>query len=264
MKRNNYEVQILVNGNPVKEYFHEGKVFIKGEKGSKYSIKIKNNGLKRIVAIPTVDGISAITGNPGDLNDSGYVIEGYDSVTIDGWRVTDNEVATFFFSSKNSSYVSRVNADKGNVGVIGVAIYRERDIYYSKRELINNFPLNEPAKPFNPYYPSSEPMLWDNHSSTCRGSSVMCSAAGFNVQDSNMKIKQDIGTGFGEYKKSNVTNVDFERDPSSLVTFEIYYNTRKELERMGVNFEEKPKYITPSAFPNQYCKPPKDIKYPNR
>ena len=104
MYQNDYEVQVLVNNKPVKEYLHNSKYFIEGRKDTSFKIKIKNNGFRRIIAVPTVDGLSVMDGKPASVNSSGYVIDGRSSMTVDGWRVSNDEVSTFVFCSKNKSY----------------------------------------------------------------------------------------------------------------------------------------------------------------
>ena len=66
-----------------------------------------------------------------------------------------------------------------------------------------------------------------------------------------------LGTGFGQDKYSPVTTVDFEKEGSPSEVFSIYYNTRENLEAIGVEFR-RAVYVTPSAFPNEdgYCERP--------
>jgi hypothetical protein len=72
-------------------------------------------------------------------------------------------------------------------------------------------------------------------------------------------MKQEVGTGWGEIKESHVTEVPFQRDENLLTIFQIYYNTREELKRMGIDFGRKTIYVTPQAFPGRkYCEPPKN------
>ncbi len=72
----------------------------------------------------------------------------------------------------------------------------------------------------------------------------------------SQKASQDLGTGWGNSRRSEVTTVEFEREGHPTAMFEVYYNTREQLERQGVNFKREPLYATPNAFPGQYCKPP--------
>ena len=107
MKKSNYEFEIVVNGKPLKEYYHESKNYIEGKKNTEFSLRIKNNGSAKILAIPSVDVLSAMDGKKASFDSSGYVISGYDSMTIDGWRTSDDEVAKFYFSNPEDSYGKR-------------------------------------------------------------------------------------------------------------------------------------------------------------
>ena len=86
MNRNSFELQILINGRPVKEYNHNNETYIEGRKGTEYTLKVKNNTYHRVLAIPAVDGINVITGKPATPDDSGYIIDGYNCVEIKGFR----------------------------------------------------------------------------------------------------------------------------------------------------------------------------------
>jgi len=93
-------VEILVNGNPVKKYSHEGRTYIQANKGSKYSIKIKNNSYKKRMFCVSVDGINVVDGSAGNSND-GYILNGYSSYEIPGFRTSNEEVHPFKFNDRN-------------------------------------------------------------------------------------------------------------------------------------------------------------------
>lgn len=122
-----YDVNILVNGSRCKQYHHDGKIFIEAKDGSEYTIEIKNNVWKRILAVCSVDGLDVLTGKKAVENNPGYVISGLNTLKIDGFRVSDDKVAKFIFGAKGDSYA----ADKGdgserNVGVIGIRLFEEK------------------------------------------------------------------------------------------------------------------------------------------
>ena len=114
-----YEVQILVNGSRCKQYYHNGKTFLEAKKGSEYTLEIKNNTWQRILAVCSVDGLDVLNGKPAAEDGNGYVINGYNSLKIDGFRLSDNEVAKFVFDYKGNSYAaSKEDGSERNVGVI--------------------------------------------------------------------------------------------------------------------------------------------------
>jgi len=225
MQSNNFEVSILVNGSAVKEYYGNGKTYIEGREGTSYKIKIKNKTNRRIVAVLAVDGLSVIDGKIADYNSAGYVISGNSFEIIKGWRKSDDEVAEFYFSNKDEAYAVKVGKG-GNQGVIGVAIFREKD--------------------WGPY-----PWFLSGTSQNIFArSETECS-----VGATPTSFKADLGTGWGQEIKSHVNRVDFDREDGPKTIFTIHYNTREELKRMGVLNSDN-QSITPRAFPNEYCQPP--------
>ena len=238
MTKSNYEVEVLINGKPVKEYIHDGKVYIEGRKETRFSLRLRNNSWQRKLFIPSIDGLSVMNGEECSFDSSVYIVKPYSSVTIDGWRVSDSEVAEFYFSSSSDSYRKRMG--KGNnLGVIGVAVFSEK----YKMPIINSFYCNHSQTEF-PRYTLSSATALNNASLSTSGASVR-------------SMSQDLGTGWGESKRSEVVSVEFDRENHEDTMFEIFYNTREQLQKLGINFKREPLYVTPQSFPGQFCKPPK-------
>ena len=254
MIKSNYEVEILVNGKPVKEYYKDGKTYVEARGGARFTIKVKNNGYRRILAVPSVDGLSVMNGKEASLHSGGYIVSAYNTITIDGWRTSDSDVAEFFFTNPEGSYA--VKSDKpGNLGVIGVAIFREKEVLASFQ-----WRTIEAA----PVYPG----WWPNQNIPtylCAGTSAMYNAVntsgGAALSPSGAVTRsmssQELGTGFGASKQSEVTTVRFEEESSPDSVFEIFYNSHKQLELLGIEFREKV-YVSPQAFPGRYCEPPQN------
>lgn len=275
---------MLINGKPAKEYAHKGKVYLEGRKDTRFSIRIRNNSYSRKLFVPTVDGLSVMDGKEGSFDSSGYIVQGNSSVTIDGWRTSDKEVAEFYFSSPDKSYRAKMGRGN-NLGVIGVAVFNE---YFQPITVINSynsgnqsFPLGTPQWNGNyPFYTTTT--TGGNTFTVCDSFSASNSTSdtvsvNFNAQTkgSNMSTRgldssqamccsanlgsaptQALGTGWGEQKNSEVTSVAFERVKAPETIFELHYNTRENLEKIGISFQKTPIYVAPSAFPGQYCKPP--------
>jgi len=239
MFKSNYETQILVNGQPVKEFAHKSKFFIEGRKDTEFEIKIKNNGFKRILAVPTVDGLSVLDGKPADYDSSGYIINGYDAYTIKGWRISNKEVAKFIFCDKNKSYAAK-SKENGNQGVIGVAIFKER-------EEPSFFSHSWPSPFFSFTNSGTDIRLVADYTT-----SMCCSESSNGIHNEEM----DLGTGWGDTKHDTVQSVGFKREGSPDAVFEIYYASLKTLEKMGIDTKTKPHYI--SAFPGRFCQPPEE------
>lgn len=249
MLKSNFEFEVLVNGHPAKEYYHKGNYYIEGREGTRFSLRMKNNSGQRVLFVPTIDGLSIMDGKEGSFDSRGYIVNAYDATTIEGWRTSDEEVAEFFFSSPKGSYAKKIS--KGNnLGVIGCAVFKEKELpammYYQSKMIGEGNTIN-PHKNLD----ISPSVTWKNNSLySTTGSTVNCCF-------SSVSTPQGLGTGFGQDKDSPVITVSFTREPSPSEIFSIFYNTRKNLESIGVEFK-KPVYITPSAFPKEqgYCKRP--------
>ena len=158
MIKNKQEISILVNGNSVKEYQHEGNTFIEAKSGSSFSIKLKNNYSGRVMAVVSVDGVDVITGENASETESGYVIGSNSSIEIKGYRVDSEHEASFKFIEKNSGKgYAEFKGDSSNVGVIGIRFYSE-DTSLGLKELEEILLLkNKPKFPDisdSPWYPN--------------------------------------------------------------------------------------------------------------
>lgn len=290
MLKSNYEVEVLINGKPAREFYKDGRHFIEGREGTRYSIRIRNNGSARVLVVPSVDGLSVMNGKEASHKSGGYIVDGYSSITIDGWRRSDKEVAEFLFSDPGQSYASKMGKG-GNQGVIGVAVFKEKIRYEPVRPVVihHTHPCwcndcyglrygltPQSTTPTINYLstggtsvgikgnvgPSgSVGMSTTNNAqlSSLRSSSFTVSSGVSEALNNSMEalVNQKLGTGWGEDKRSEVVKVEFEAEESPIETFSLYYNTRNELEKMGVEFEARPVYIAPQAFPGEYCEPPK-------
>ena len=77
-----------------------------------------------MLAVVSVDGVNVVSGKTASIDQGGYVLNPYQTVDITGWRKSYSSVAALVFSSPYDSYAARTGRP-GNVGVIGVAVFRE-------------------------------------------------------------------------------------------------------------------------------------------
>ena len=129
-----FDLNILVNGNRCKQYYHQGKTFIEAKNGSEYVIQINNNHWKRILAVGSVDGLNILTGKTANEKDSGYIIGAHSSEKIKGFRFSDDEWAMFKFGYKfnGKTYAqSKENGSEKNCGVIGLRFFYEKEPIYT-------------------------------------------------------------------------------------------------------------------------------------
>jgi len=126
--------------------------YVIGQQGERYSIVIQNHSPYRFEAVASVDGLDVIDGLPAATSKRGYLVHPNRTLTIDGFRTSDNAVAAFRFSSVRGSYAAESGKGDQNVGVIGVAFFNEKGVNPTwgdaeKRRNANPFPAEGYAQP---------------------------------------------------------------------------------------------------------------------
>ncbi|HEY6460024.1 MAG TPA: hypothetical protein VIY73_07720 [Polyangiaceae bacterium] len=188
-------------------FFHEGRRFVLGTVGDRYRIRVVNPTASRIEAVVSVDGLDAIDGSPASTTKRGYVVPAFGVVTIDGWRTSLDTVAAFRFSSVRDSYAARQQRP-ANVGVVGVAFFRERP-----------------------------PIAWRPPPVGWRGTAPSASAGGAGEPPSPpRKADRDgLGTRFGEAHDSHVDETSFVRASATASNVsELRYDDRQGLLARGI------------------------------
>ncbi len=113
------------DGSELSMYAKNGRYYVLGNAGDRYVIHVSNPTANRVEAVISVDGLDVIDGEAGDLRKRGYVIAPYGDLSVEGFRTSTTDVATFRFSSVGDSYAERKGKGR-NVGVIAVAIFEEQ------------------------------------------------------------------------------------------------------------------------------------------
>src|ERR1700722_7902963 len=113
------------SGAVLSPHFYHGEYWVAGTPGARYAIQIRNRLGERMLAVTSVDGVNVVSGATAAWDQTGYVFSPGESYQITGWRKSDTEVAAFTFTASPNSYAERTGRP-ANVGVIGVAIFRER------------------------------------------------------------------------------------------------------------------------------------------
>ncbi len=120
-----YDVQVITeSGETAPTYAYRGRYYVQGDADERYTIRVTNPTGTRVEAVVTVDGLDVVDGEDGDLHKRGYIVPAYGEVRIEGFRTSLADVATFRFSSVDSSYAGKKGKAR-NVGVIAVAIFEE-------------------------------------------------------------------------------------------------------------------------------------------
>jgi hypothetical protein len=114
-----------------------------GEAGRRYNLRISNQTAGRFEVVASVDGLDVIDGKTATPGKRGYILNPNSTLTIDGFRTSDESVAAFRFAAVRDSYAARTGDDR-NVGVIGFAFFAERGSRWTTDEVARR----ESADPF--------------------------------------------------------------------------------------------------------------------
>ncbi len=183
------------------------KKYLEAKKGENYGIVIRNNSAERLGVVIAVDGRNIISGARSDLrsNEAMYLVNAYEHARYDGWRTTDNEVHRFYFTEPADSYSVRTFSDSSAMGVIAVAVYREKD----RPQPLFDMSRKEAA----PAAPSMD------HTGQSQGKALAGESA---------------GTGFGDSRYSPVVQVAFEPESVPVQKTLLKYEWRETLCKKGI------------------------------
>lgn len=102
---------------------------LQGKKGERYVLQYRNYSKESIYEIvTTVDGLDVLSGRAGSIKNSGYVLKPGQTLQVEGFRKSREEVAAFRFSEVDDAYAA--NSKQGsasNAGVIGTAVFELYD-----------------------------------------------------------------------------------------------------------------------------------------
>ena len=238
------DVQVISrsSGQRLPVYSHGGKLYVAGQPGERYSVQIANRTGRRILAVASVDGINVVSGETAAPEQTGYVFSPWQAYEIAGWRKSSNEVAAFYFTALPDSYAARTDRP-GNVGVIGVAVFRE---WTPPRPRAYRYPRAEE---------SAEPAAQDRMNEQGRMYSEMPESPASTASEADRgaaaapQRREKLGTGHGEREQSAVTFTDFRREtpqPSEVLT--IHYDRYENLVARGI-VPRAPGFAEPNPFP---------------
>ncbi len=112
-------------GQPLRVWRHDGRLFVAGAPGARYSLRVTNHTDGRVLVVLSVDGVNVLTGETASYDQNGYVFDPYETYDVSGWRKSDTQVAAFAFAPLSQSYAARTGRP-GDVGVIGMAVFKEQ------------------------------------------------------------------------------------------------------------------------------------------
>lgn len=183
------------------------KRYLEAKKGENYGIVIRNSTPGRVGVVIAVDGRNIITGKRSELKntESMYIVNAYETAQYDGWRTSSDQVHRFFFTDAADSYSMRTFSDTSAMGVIAMAVYREKEV--------------------------PRPYLEEKREK--QSAPAPSAGAAPKIQDRAL-ANESAGTGFGDAKYSPVITVQFEPEQKPLQKTLVKYEWREVLCRKGI------------------------------
>jgi hypothetical protein len=232
-------------------YYHRGDYWVAGQYGARYAIAVRNKLGERVLAVTAVDGVNVLSGETAAWDQAGYVFSPWQQYQVTGWRKSSSEVAAFEFSALGDSYAGRTGRP-ANVGVIGVALFRERPPEpvaqapaYSSSSRSEREAAAAPA-PESPAAGKSVPA-----DRIGGGTEASASAEGFARRPQPAPLPAPkLGTGHGARESSVVSHTSFARlqsQPDEVIR--IRYDSRENLVAAGVIREPVARGPIPDPFP---------------
>ena len=225
-----FEVQILVNGRPLEEYYARGKSYVEAIEGAEYEVRIRNPLPFRVAVALAVDGLNTIDARRTTAwNASKWVIEPYGTINITGWQMSSERARRFYFTSERDSYGAKLGKTS-NLGMVSAVFFRER------RPIV--VPVTPPPRPRPPYEEDGR-----------RNNSSEAPSAGSRTEDSAKQRQGQIApvpddeyaaTGIGRSVRNDVQWINLELDSRPAAEVMIRYEYYPALVRLG---------IVPRAYP---------------
>jgi hypothetical protein len=238
-------------GVTLSPYHYRGEYWIAGRPGARYAIAIRNHLAERVLAVTSVDGVNVLSGADAAWDQAGYVFSGGESYQITGWRKSAAEVAAFTFTASPNSYAERTGRP-ANVGVIGIALFREKPAAAYSPPMIGG---HSPAWP--------EEFAENSDSATAgalsapadraaprAGAPAPAGAVAQIGQPAEAASAPKLGTGHGGREYSHVNYTEFARlQPQPNEVIRIRYDSFDNLLAMGVIKRARPASPNVNPFP---------------
>jgi hypothetical protein len=214
------EVIDRVSGETLGVHYFRGEYWVAGRPGAKYAVRVRNQSGGRVLAVMSVDGVNVLSGATAGYDQEGYIFSAGTAYEITGWRKSQWEVAAFTFTDATDSYAERTGRP-ANVGVIGVALFRER--------------VPPPVALTSPTAPSPAPSPAYSGGAAARREGMLADSAAITAGRSAPQPAAKLGTGHGEREGSYVDYAAFDREaarPNEVIR--IRYDSAENLLALGV------------------------------
>lgn len=199
----NFELDVLVDGRALNEYQDSGRIFVDALQGAEYELRLRNPLPDRVAVALSVDGLNTIDAEQTSAwNASKWVIEPYQTITINGWQMSSERARRFYFTTERDSYAAKLGR-KANLGVITAVFFREKGqpIPITRGDVDTSGPV-----------PAAEPQLRAEAS-----------------RDSTARARNSkAATGIGRSVRHDVRTVDMDLDSRPAAELTVRYQFSRE------------------------------------
>jgi len=212
-----------------------GRYYLEARTGSRYSVGLANRSAERVGVVLTVDGLNAISGARDAAPGRMYVLDPWQSTTVQGWRTSLQDVRQFTFVDERRSYATRTGQANEKMGWIEVAVYRERRAYVQATPL----PYPGPPRP----YPADDqdgrarsqaPASPEPSTAQESARAENRDAAGAGKLEEKAGSRSYPGTGWGQQAHDPVVLVSFDPESEPCGRATLRYEYRPALVALGV------------------------------
>ncbi len=207
----NFELDVLVDGRPLQEYYARGRTYVEALQGAEYELRVRNPSSDRVAVALSVDGLNTIDArHTSAWNASKWVIEPYQTITISGWQMSSERARRFYFTNERDSYGAKLG-QTANLGVISAVFFREQ-------------------RRVSPPYPISK----NRDRSQPQESSKSVDGMAESRAASPMRDDEYAATGIGRNVRNDVYWVNMDLDSRAAGEVTIRYEYYQALLRLGV------------------------------
>lgn len=214
-----FELDVIVNGRPLTEYYTKGRTYIEALRGAEYELRVRNSSPERVAVALSVDGLNSIDArHTSAWNASKWVIEPYQTITISGWQMSSERARRFYFTDERDSYGAKLG-QTANLGVIAAVFFRERGRV-------------RPITPPQPIYRERDSSIRSQEAPTAKSSPQ--AGARDNRAISPRPDDEYAATGIGRTVHHDVRWVNMELDSRAAGEVTIRYEYYSALRKLGV------------------------------
>ncbi|MGH9968983.1 MAG: hypothetical protein ACREBG_14440 [Pyrinomonadaceae bacterium] len=221
-----FEVDILVNGRPIDEYYSRGRSYVEAIPGAEYEVRLRNPLPYRVAVALSVDGLNSIDARRTSAwNASKWVIEAYGTIHIGGWQMSSERARRFYFTTERDSYAARLG-QTSNLGVISAVFFRE-----VRRVPV---PIAPPPRPRPLYRDEGERDRQRSEAPSPSAESQKATKAEKRGTIAPLPDDEYAATGIGRSVRNDVRWVDMDLEPHPAAEVVLRYEYYQGLVRLGI------------------------------